>query len=186
MGVTIHYKGKLNAVELTEPFLEEARDIAESMDWPYTLINRKNEDITPVRGLFIRPHPKSEFLTFSVDDKGCLRNTLMLEHLDNGDSYTWYNHIKTQFAPLEVHVAVIKLLRYLKQKYIGDLEVLDEGMYWQTNDISILHEKIKILNEAMDQLEGILKSIPKEPGDDAESIADKIERIIKKRFNKKN
>jgi len=185
MGVTIHYKGKLNATELTEPFLEEIQDIAQSLDWPYTVINRKKEDTTPVQGMFIQPHPKSEFLTFAVDEKGHLRNAFLLQHFEDKDKSTWFNHIKTQFAPVEIHIAIIKLLRYLKDKYLGNLEVYDEGLFWETNDVQTLTKQINVLNDAMDQLEGILNSIPGESGDSAESIADKIEKIIRDRMNKK-
>lgn len=185
MGVTIHYKGKLNATELIGPFLEEIQDIAQSLEWHYTVINRKNDDTTPVQGLFIQPHPKSEFLTFAVDDKGHLRNAVMLQHFEDNDEVTWSNSIKTQFAPVEIHIAIIKLLRYLKGKYMDSLEVYDEGLFWETNDVQKVTERINVLNKAMDQLEGILNSIPREAGDNAESIADKIEKIIRARMNKK-
>jgi hypothetical protein len=62
-----------------------------------------------------------------VDKKGFLRNPFMLEISKGDDEFTWFNHIKTQFAPVEIHVAVIKLLKYIQQKYISNLDVYDEG-----------------------------------------------------------
>ena len=188
MGITIHYKGKLDASELIEPFCEEVQDIARSMEWEFTAITPENNDKNGLKGLFIKPHEKAELLQFTFDKEGFLRNALLLEYEDTNDEFTYFNHIKTQFAPIEIHVAIVKLLKYLKQKYMRNLEVKDEGLFWETNDEKILNEKLEFLNKAMDKLEGILNSIPHEKDETAESIANKIERIIKAKLkgNDKN
>jgi hypothetical protein len=74
---------------------------------------------------------------------------------------------------------VIKLLKYIQQKYISNLDVYDEGEYWQTGDEKILKRKIDFLNSVMDQLEDVLNTIEIEEGTRAESIADKIEEVLK-------
>jgi hypothetical protein len=87
------------------------------------------------------------------------------------------NFIKTQFAPVEIHIAVIKLLKYIQQKYISNLDVYDEGDYWQTgNDQKFLKGKIDFLNAAINHLENVLNSIEFEKDSSAESIADKNEK----------
>ncbi|NWG28500.1 MAG: hypothetical protein HXY48_08200, partial [Ignavibacteriaceae bacterium] len=67
--------------------------------------------------------------------------------------------IKTQFAPPEIHIAIVKLLKYLKNKYIANLEVIDEGGYWETEDKELLIKNISFLNRKMDQVEEIISSI---------------------------
>ncbi len=185
MGITIHYKGKLDSAERIDPFLEEMEDIAKSMEWNYTLIEKDRNDLVPVKGLFIQPHSRSEFLTFACDEDGYLRNAINLEHFKNDVSYSFNNHIKTQFAPVEIHIAVIRLLRYVKEKFIADLEVYDEGQYWETDNINILQKQFEVLNAMMDKLEDILNSIPFDKNKNADSIADKIEKILKNRSGKK-
>ena len=186
MGVTIHYKGKLNSADELDSFCEEMEDITKSMGWKYSAFNFNENDKEPLKGLIIRPHEKSEPLPFMIDKKGFLRNPFLLEISKGDDEYTWFNHIKTQFAPVDVHVAVIKLLKYIQQKYISNLDVYDEGEYWQTGDEKILKRKIDFLNSVMDQLEDVLNTIEIKEGSSAESIADKIEEVLKKtKFRKR-
>ena len=180
MGITIHYKGKLNSPDLVDCFLVEVEDIAKSMEWKYTIFSESKEDTTPVKGLFIQPHSKSEFLQFMIDRNGNLRNAIMLEHFEGDHENTYLNHIKTQFTPTEIHVAIIKLLKYLKQKFANNLEVWDEGEYWQTGDAQLLQERFDFLNKKMEEFEKLLDSIPVNPNDTTESISDKIEKVFRK------
>jgi len=62
MGITIHYKGKLNTPNLIEPFCEEVQDIARSMEWEYTVIGPEKKDKNGLKGLIIKPHEKAELL----------------------------------------------------------------------------------------------------------------------------
>lgn len=188
MGISIHYKGRLNSKDLIDPFCDEIKDIADSMDWDYTIIKHELKNEISLKGLFIKPHEKAELLQFVFDQKGYLRNALHLDYTDKDDDISYFNHIKTQFAPAEIHIAIIKLLHYLKEKYISSLEVYDEGRFWETNDENLLNERLKFLNKAMDKVEGILNSIPREKDETAESIASKIEKIIKTKLkgNDKN
>lgn len=187
MGIAIHYKGKLNSTDLINKFCEEMEDISKSMNWKINSFDYKEEDKTPVKGLFISPHPEAELLQFMIDKNGYLRNALMLEHYPHDDDITFLNHIKTQFAPIDIHIAVIKLLKYVQQKYVTNLEVYDDGDYWQTGDAALLKEKMDFLSEKIDIFEVALNSIPFDPYESAESIANKIEDIFRKmNFNKES
>jgi len=186
MGVTIHYKGKLNSADDIDSFCEEMEDIAKSMGWKCSAFDFDDKSNVPLKGVIIGPHEKSEPLPFMVDKNGFLRNPFMLEFSKGDDEFTWFNHIKTQFAPIENHIAVIKLLKYIQQKYISNLDVYDEGEYWQTGNEKILKRKIDFLNSVMDQLEDVLSTIEIEEGSSAESIVDKIEEVLKKtKFRKR-
>ncbi|MDO8951185.1 MAG: hypothetical protein Q7U86_01100, partial [Draconibacterium sp.] len=83
------------------------------------------------------------------------------------------------FAPIENHIAVIKLLKYIQKKYISNLDVYDEGEYWQTGDEKILKRKIDFLNGAINQLADVLNSIEFDKDSNPESIIDKIEEVLK-------
>lgn len=180
MGITIHYTGKLNSTELTEQFCEEMEDISKSMNWKINSFDYHEEDKTPVKGMFINPHPKAEVLQFMIDKNGYLRNALMLEHYPHDNEMTFLNHTKTQFAPVDVHIAIIKLLKYIQKKYMANLEVWDEGDYWEMEDPVILKERIDFLTEKINFLADALNSVEFEKGTSAESVADKIEEIFRK------
>jgi len=181
MGVTIHYKGKLNSADNIDSFCEEMEDIAKSMGWKHTVIDKFDKnDKTPVKGIIIRPHEKSESLQLISDQHGNLRNVFAFEFAGEDSELTYMNFIKTQFAPVEIHISVIKLLKYIHKKYISNLDVYDEGDYWQTGDPKVLKGKIDFLNTALNHLESVLNSIEFEKDSSAESIADKIEEVLKK------
>jgi hypothetical protein len=90
--------------------------------------------------------------------------------------------VKTQFAPAEVHAGIVKLLRHLKKKYFPDLEVSDEGGYWETGDLDALREKQALLNEKMDLLASELGKVPAgERSRSPEELADLIEDILRRK-----
>lgn len=183
MGITIHYQGKLNQPDLADEFCEELEDIARTMDWKYNVINDEPDSKPfPVKGIIVSLHEKSEPLMFTFDPEGNLRNAFMLQFLGEEPDLTWYNHTKTQFAPIDVHVAIVKLMKYLQQKYIENLKVTDEGSYWETGDAGLLKKKMDFLNTKMDELAGLLETLEIEKNETAETLADKIEKLIKEKL----
>ncbi len=177
MGITIHYKGKLKDIQMVNSLIDEFKDIAEIMNWNHAVLNEdwdkpntsqilhhENKiEITghiPLKGIRINPHSECESLSLFFDRDGNLQNVLgMAIKTDENDSEPGYLSVKTQFAPPEIHISIIKLLKYLKAKYISDLEVFDEGSYWETEDKNLLMEKITFLNRKMDKVEEIISSI---------------------------
>jgi hypothetical protein len=154
-------------------------DIAKSMGWKHSVFDFDLKDKEPIKGIIIQPHPKSESLQFITDQQGNLRNAFAMEFAVNDQELTYLNFIKTQFAPVEIHIAVIKLLKYIQKKYISNLDVYDEGDYWQTGDEKILKGKIDFLNGAINQLTDVLNSIEFDKDSSPESIVDKIEEVLK-------
>jgi hypothetical protein len=183
MGVSIHYKGSLDQVTFIDSFCEEMEDIAKEMEWKYTRIDDigDSKDI-PLKGLIISPHKDSESLMLTVDSTGTLRNAFMMQFIKEHEDLTYHNSIKTQFAPVENHIAVVQLLKYIRQKYMSNLWVMDEGCYWETSDAGLLRQKIAFLNSMMDKLEGVLKTITVEKDDSPEAVADKLELLLSKKF----
>lgn len=195
MGLTIHYKGKLNNPELIMPVINEITDISNEMNWNYSIIDEdlnapdsaqlnegKIESTVLLKGLMIEIHEKAESLSFLFDKNGALRNPVSMSFESYDGEYSYNNFIKTQFAPVDIHITVIRLLKYIKKKYISNLEVFDEGMYWETEDKEMLIEKFTFLNNMMDKLESALTQIEKTDNETPDSITDKIEEVLKKKF----
>ena len=57
------------------------------------------------------------------------------------------------------HITIIKLLKYLQKRYIPDLQVIDEGDYWESGDREKLKEKMAFLDEKMDRVAEALSSV---------------------------
>jgi len=196
MGITIHYKGKLNNPDLLNTFCDEIKDIAKDMNWSFNTFDNdlnksnssyldKNGNIKghiPIKGLNVTIHPKAESLSFLFDKNGNLRNLLVMTYKNGNESEVSNIFIKTQFVPIEIHITIIKLLEYIKKKYISNLEVIDEGNYWETRDKNILEEKLSFLNKEIDQIGNIISEIIVDGTDSPEAILRKIENVLNKKI----
>ena len=91
---------------------------------------------------------------------------------------------KTQFAGADAHIAVIKLLRYLKEKYFSVFELNDEGMYWETMDEKVFLKQFARYEFLLDAVAEALTGMKTVPGETPLSLADRIEKLLKDRFGK--
>ncbi|CAN5124011.1 hypothetical protein BH20ACI2_BH20ACI2_24040 [soil metagenome] len=134
MGITIHFEGSLRSVDSLSMLLQEARAFANEQAWPYVEIPNEMRSLARVRdeadwdyagltsGFEISPHKNAEPLRLEFDYDGYIQE-----------------YIKTQFAPLEIHLSVVNLLRKL-EPYFASLDVVDESDFWETNDIVLLRQ----------------------------------------------
>lgn len=206
MGITIHLQGNLKDRNIINSLVEELQDISKSMDWGWQVLdedwskpstaklshtNRGAEIIgeLSLKGISISIHPRCEALSLYFDSEGTLTTPVSTTLYNEGkiERENIYSTVKTQFAPPEVHITIIKLLKYLKKRYIPNLKVFDEGEYWESEDKEKLVDKINFLNEKMNQLEGVLSEVEIENIRECspEQLADILEERIKKEFNQK-
>src|SRR5882762_10416633 len=119
MGVTIHFEGKLKRPEAYQAVLATARRFAESQNWSWepieekvTTLKRIREEkdwdyVGPVKGVVLYPHENSEPVRLEFDSELYIQE------------YT-----KTQFAPIEVHLLLVELLKKI-EPYFEQLIVFD-------------------------------------------------------------
>jgi len=206
MGLTIHYSGQLKSPALIKDFVAELADVADSMGWTHQVINddfSKEPDARLVhtshgaeiqgnlglKGISISPHQECEPCTFFFDRDGRLWDIVDAVGRQRHDKeYVPSVHVKTQFAPADVHISIIKLLKYLEKVYFARFQVKDEGSYWQTGDEKVLREKLAFLNEKLDQVAAALENSEEELKSAASEseLADKIERILLERFKRRS
>lgn len=200
MGITIHYRGKLNDIKQIYKIKDELIDIAKSMGWEWDsldedwnkpntakLIHQKNraeiKGHLPLKGISFVPHPDSDTVSFYFDGTGKLQTPIGMVLINEGKiEHDGCVSVKTQFAPPEVHITIVKLLKYLKKKYISNLIVRDEGEYWETGDENILREKIDFLAQKINLLRSeISKLSPNEMGKTPEDMVRTIVNILNKK-----
>lgn len=149
MGVTIHFEGKLKGESSYNYVLKEAEKLAKKNKFQIykleeedvKLLRVKNEEewyyYGPVKGVEMFPHQNSEPLRLEFD-----RDLYIQEF------------VKTQYAPIDTHILIIKFLRKLSKHFLY-LEVFDEGEFFETNDVSVLElhrENIaKVIDEYLTQ-----------------------------------
>jgi hypothetical protein len=203
MGVSIHYRGRLNDVGQLARLCEELTDIATVMGWEST---RLDDDwgqpgdarlrVTPtgaridghlgLKGVQITPEADAESLSFFFDREGNLRPLMDVVSILDGtlDPREAWVSVKTQFASPAIHVWIVGLLKYLKKRYLSDLQVSDEGEYWESGDIRVLKEKMDLIGAKLNQISDALSScrLGDVSGLSPEQIASRIEQLLLDRF----
>jgi hypothetical protein len=125
------------------------------------------------RGIFIQP-PGTEIFILSFDRSGRMvhydampgpmqpTSVSGLPAITFGNEPGWYTEVDHHWVKttgrIEEHVLIVALLRHLKDRYISDLEVGDEGDYWETMDLDQLkqnHERMQGLISAFKDPERI-------------------------------
>ena len=175
MGLTLHYQGKINDIGQIEALQQEVQDICETMQWTYQMktMNFKlppsimqhhgieeYEDMV-INGISFSPHPDSEYVQLYFSQQGILVNPLSLIYVDSNTNplsiiscFT-----KTQFAGPEIHIAIVKLLKYLDEKYQLSLSVDDEGEYWEHLDKTRLYNNFERSGVLMDMVAHALEGM---------------------------
>ncbi len=200
MGITIHFQGNLKNTKLLPALVDELTDISKTLNWQYriwdedwskpstaTLVKNENrmeiKGHLSLKGITITLHPDCESLPLLFNSRGALVTPMSIIMAKDGtiEKENSFTAVKTQFAPVDIHVSIIKLLKYLKKRYIPDLVVMDEGEYWDSEDREKLVKKRNFLNEKMTMLEGLISRIEIENVEKctAEQLADILEKRLK-------
>lgn len=149
-GVTIYYRGKLADMSQIKTISDELIAIAERMNWKWNSLDedwekpatatvsfeRKNESVVaqirghlPLKGVSFTPEGADGPLEFFFDSEGHLRSLLDMVFITEGNLKPEDAWIDTdmQASPSEMSIWVASLMRYLKEQYLPDLEVHDDG-----------------------------------------------------------
>lgn len=170
MGITINFKGSLTDLSKLPKLINEVEDICKIMKWEFMILDNdwslpenakiveKNDDVRIIgnpglKGIGFKPHKNCEWVDLFFDKNKTLSSIetkcLQLQEKSDKNKYVW-NSVETQAVPVLIHIAIIKLLRWLKKNYIHDLEVFDQGKYWETDNIDILHSRLETVIIASD------------------------------------
>ena len=181
MGNTIHYRGQLAVPARLPDLIQTIQGTVRHLDWPYHLVDERILGSAEI--LVYRPEAAEEeqwgFETSPVDDRWrgiivhppgceslwltCNRSGQFIAYRTTALSYTTPGHYfavdrlstKTQGGGAETHIAVCDLLR-LAVAHGAELEVIDEGGYWETGDREELERRLALLDAAIDALASAL------------------------------
>ena len=144
---------------------------------------RTADDADPqrmVRGVILNLCPGQETTSLLISPEGWLINLFEIEDAEKGllDERPWC-FVKTQFGSVEGHVALVEVLTVLKREFFPDLEVSDEGNYWETRDVARLASQFKLVQSAIDGLaEGLSRhGLSSEAAEDPEILLARIKRV---------
>jgi hypothetical protein len=183
MGVTIHYRGRLADLSRIKDFEDRLVDFAREMGGQ-ARIWRSRADLDPgrmVRGVILNLAPGQDSTSLLLSPEGWLIGLTDIEDAEEGrlTEPPWC-FVKTQFGSVEGHVALVEMFTALKREFLLDLEVSDEGGYWETRDRAELIRKLELINRAIGALaEGLRQyGLTREAAEDPSILLRRVERVI--------
>lgn len=182
MGVTIHYRGSIADLDRVEDFEDRMIDLSLALGGDCRVWRSAGDEYPEriVRGVILDVAPGQESTSLLISPEGWLIGLIDMEDAERGKltEKPWC-FVKTQFGSVEGHVAVVELLSAIKREFMPDLEVSDEGEYWDRRDVGTLHQKMAFLNRAIGAFRDALEQNPlsAEASEDPEIVATRVERI---------
>ncbi len=189
MGLSIYYRGKFKPKASLIEMIDEVKDIAETEGWRYHVFQKEFSTKTfgkkaideQIYGILFSP-PGSEPVTLCFLSNGELCNPFLYifwlkEKQTEKEFAVEGSFTKTQYAGATAHIKIIKLLRYLSEKYLSEFELTDEGKYWETGDEKLLRDTFKEWGDMIDGFADALETLETKK---SETIEDAILRAAKK------
>ena len=137
MGITIQYSGKLRDPSVLPSFMHEVEDLCKTLGWKHEYIS-PDED-SPVEGVIIFIEGCDPVvLTFLPGGSLChpffysyLKKFHKLDEIEAADQFTVTG---TQEAGPDIHMQLIRIMRYWLEKYFGKYQLNDDSEFWETGD----------------------------------------------------
>ncbi len=182
MGITVAYRGRLDDLTRIEDFEDRLLDFALEVGG-LARIWRSHADDNPqrvVRGVILNLAPGQEPVSLLLAPEGWLIGLIDIEDAERGrlTEPPWC-FTKTQFGPIEGHVALVEMFAALRDEFVADLEVSDEGGYFPTRNLTELAQRLSMVQQAMDGLaKGLQRhGLSREAAEHPDIMLRRIERI---------
>jgi hypothetical protein len=188
MGLSIHYSGRFKNAELLPDLIEEIKDIATVYDWKYYIYEtnfsnnafENNVSFDNIYGISFTP-TNCETLSLAFLSNGVLVCPFRIPIFADSEneverSYIYTNSVKTQFAGMFIHQLLIRLFKYLNNKYFENFKLSDESYYWETDDENLMRKQFNLYNHLLDSMEISIQTFPIQSD---ENIVAYFERLMK-------
>ena len=160
MATTVHYFGKIGGLERIREAQEEFREIAQVSGWAHEMVDHSfaQEAGAPpsarmsLKGIRITLSKSASPFQLTFDRDGYLSHIYYEKPLSDAQKRPGTPiprpslhqiHASTTFRSLDArnHVTLVRLLDYVKKRYVPNLEVIDNTGYWYSRDESVLSPK---------------------------------------------
>ena len=79
-----------------------------------------------------------------------------------------------------MHQLLIRLFKYLNDKYFEDFKLNDESHYWETDDENLMRERFKLYDSLLDNVELSIQTFPIEANEDITSYFERLMKHVDK------
>lgn len=161
MSTTVHYFGKVKDPEAIREIQEEFREIAQVSGWSHEMVDHvfTQEGELPgprlaLRGIRLTLSKSASPLQFTFDKDGYLSHIYYEKAPSDwpgapsnptrpGKLLLHQIHTSTTLRTGDpaTHITIVKLLDYVKKRYVPNLEVIDNTGYWYSRDEAALAPK---------------------------------------------
>lgn len=186
MSLTISYRGNLRDPNELDTFLGDVFDLCMEIGWHYMPIHRSS--VMPAKGVMITPQGcETILLTFLANGKiydpfHFVYTVHPEKEIVNEEQHQWI-HVKTRYAGVDTHVAIIKFFRYLSTKYFETFELHDPSGYWEADNVAVCFnhfgqfpDLLEFMHDAMDEDEDT-----EDDEDDQESVSGRMDEALMRR-----
>ncbi len=194
MGLSIHYNGFIRSASSLKEMIDEIKDIARIYQWKHSVYETEfpeNSIAGPahngkIYGISITP-PECETFSLCFLSNGRLSSNSLLKFYgssrdDVEKQYLYMLSTKTQYAGYQVHMVLVQLLKYIHGKYLGELHVVDEGGYWETESEDQLVEAFKKYGDLIDSFSTALEIFPVNDGETMTQYFARLIEYVNKKF----
>lgn len=182
MGITIHYRGTLDDVRQIETMEDRVLDLVFALGGRATVWRSyaDHDRSRVVRGLIIEMEPGQDTFSLLVSPEGHLTSLFQIEDAEKAPfDKPPYCFVKTQFGSMQGHIAIVLVLDALQQTFVSNLQVSDEGEYYENRDVNELARKLQSLRTALSSMSDGLHEhgLTAEAAEDPDILATRIQRI---------
>jgi hypothetical protein len=174
MGLSIYYKGRIRDRALLPQLTEAVIDVCETMGWDLLRFDKPDAN-----GVAFTP-PGCELISLTFDLQNQITDVRLvlagLEPIINGVI------VKTQYAGVDAHRAVIRFFRWLAKEYFDEFEMFDESRYWETGDEEVLLETFARYDMLINSVATALENFPVENDEATPQMADRLARFLQDQF----
>lgn len=185
MGITIHYRGRIDDMSRIEDFENQVVNAIFALGGKPT-IWRSYADGNPgrvIRGVMAHMAEGVDTLSLLVAPEGDLIPLFDIEQVEKKafDEPPWC-FVKTQFGSPISHACIVFLLEAIRERYVSSLEVRDESGYYEHHNFELLVHQTKLLSGLLAQFSSSIANhgqMSHEAAEDPSIVALRIERIAK-------
>lgn len=155
MSTTVHYFGKIKDQGSLRELQEEFREIAQVSGWSHEMVDhvftQEGEGVRlSLRGVRLVLHKSATPLQLTFDKDGYLSHIYHEKQPVEGSDprlagrqllHQVHTATSIRASDPQVHVTLVKLLDYVKKRYVPNLEVIDNTGYWYSRDEKVLAPK---------------------------------------------
>jgi|GEM_PF-1540568 len=181
MGLSIFYSGLLRNVKQIPSLTMELLDICDDLKWPCDEFSPTT--INPIQGMWFAP-PGADRIWMTFLPSGVLAepeynlNEEGIEVWMNSDWKDNQMNPRTQFAGPDAHMQVIKILKYVSQKYFHHFHLLDESEYWESGNAEKCKDWFAMFSVWMNNMSADLGKIDGRGYESGESIQGRVDELL--------